>query len=142
MIARAHGNHALLYGGHDPAVCGMGQGGVALWMLGYPDQAVDSVRQGMTLADDLAHPPSVGQALWFAGIVYMMRGDAIAALDLAERLIRLSSEHGLAQYRAVGEHHTRLGTCPVGRARTKGLVNSGSRSAATKPRQRRCWLFS
>jgi tetratricopeptide (TPR) repeat protein len=99
---KRHGTHALLYGGHDPAVCGMGQRGIALWMLGYPDQAADSVRQGMTLADDLAHPPSVGHALWFAGIVYMMRGEVIAALDLAERLIRLSSEHALAQYRAVG----------------------------------------
>jgi predicted ATPase len=79
----------------------MGQGGIALWMLGYPDQAVDRIRQGMTLADDLRYPPSVGHALWFAGIVYMMRGDAITAHDLADRLIRLSSEHGLAQYQAV-----------------------------------------
>jgi class 3 adenylate cyclase/tetratricopeptide (TPR) repeat protein len=99
---QTHGKHALLYGGHDPAVCGMGQGGVALWMLGYPDQAVDRVRQGIALAHELKHPPSVGHALWFAGIVRMMCGDAVAVGDLAERLLRLSSEHSLAQYRAVG----------------------------------------
>ena len=39
---RAHGDHSFLYGGHDPAVCGAGQGALALWMLGYPDKAVES----------------------------------------------------------------------------------------------------
>ena len=97
-----HGNHALLYGGHDPAVCAMGQGGVTLWMLGYPDQAVDMAQRGISLADELKHPPSVGHALWFAGFVYMMRGDTAAALAVGVRLLRLSDEHRLAQYQAVG----------------------------------------
>jgi hypothetical protein len=34
-----HRSPALTYGGHDPAVCGKGQGAVMLWLLGYPDQA-------------------------------------------------------------------------------------------------------
>ena len=99
---KAHGKHALLYGGHDPAVCALGQGGIASWMLGYPDQAAHRVGRGIALADELTHPPSVGHALWFAGIVYMMRGDAVTARTLAERLLRLSGEHSLAQYQAVG----------------------------------------
>ena len=99
---KAHGKHALLYGGHDPAVCALGQGGIASWMLGYPDQAVHRVGRGIALADELTHPPSVGHALWFAGIVYMMRGDAVTARTLAERLLQLSGEHSLAQYQAVG----------------------------------------
>ncbi|MFI4987018.1 MAG: AAA family ATPase [Alphaproteobacteria bacterium] len=99
---KEHGTHALLYGGHDPAVCGTGQGGIALWMLGYPDQAVDSVRQGMDLANDLGHLPSVGHSLWFAGAIHMMRRDGPATLDTGERLVTLGREHGLAQYQAVG----------------------------------------
>jgi class 3 adenylate cyclase/tetratricopeptide (TPR) repeat protein len=99
---KKHGTHALLYGGHDPAVCGMGQGGMALWMLGYPDQAADNVQQGITLANDLAHLPSLGHALWFAGVTHMMREEPAAVLDLAERLIGLSSDRGLVQYQAFG----------------------------------------
>jgi hypothetical protein len=57
---KEHRTHALLYGGHDPAVCGNGHGAIALWMLGYPDQAVDSVRRGIDLANELAHVPSIG----------------------------------------------------------------------------------
>ena len=39
-----HRSHALTYGGHDPAVCGKGQGAVMLWLLGYPDQAAQEAR--------------------------------------------------------------------------------------------------
>ena len=97
-----HGTHALLYGGHDPAVCGVGNHAEALWMLGYPDQAVDKVRQSMALANDLAHMPTVGYALFVAGRVHMMRRDAPTALDIGGRLVALGREHGLAQYQAVG----------------------------------------
>jgi predicted ATPase len=98
----AHGDHAILYGGHDPAVCGTGQGAMALWMLGYPDQAVESGRRSIAIANDLAHPPSVAHALWFTGVAYMMRRDVSAVLGLAEQLVELSRDRGLAQYQAIG----------------------------------------
>ena len=53
-----HGTHALLFGGHDPAVCGTGQAAMALWMLGYPDQAVASAGRAIDFAKDVAHLPS------------------------------------------------------------------------------------
>jgi tetratricopeptide (TPR) repeat protein len=99
---KLHGNHAVLYGGHDPAVCGTGQGALALWMLGYPDQAVESGRRSIVLANDLAHQPSVGHALWFTGVTCMMRRDVPAVLRLAEQLVEVSRERGLAQYQAIG----------------------------------------
>ena len=57
-----HRHHALMYGGHDPGVCGKGQGAVALWALGCPDQAVQSAREGIVLGAGLgsfAEPPSL-----------------------------------------------------------------------------------
>ncbi len=124
-----HGMHALLYGGHDPAVCGTGQAGMALWMLGYPDQAVASVRQGSNLANDLAHLPSIGHSLYFAGVVHMMRGDAAAVLDVGERLIALGREHGLAQYQVLGDGmhgwaRARLGEIEEGLAELRGAINA------------------
>jgi class 3 adenylate cyclase len=97
-----HRHHALVYGGHDPAVCGYGQGAVALWLLGYLDKAARSVRDGLDLAATLSHPPSLGHALMWAGIVHCLRRDVAMALDFGERLIALGNEHSLQLYQAVG----------------------------------------
>src|SRR5882757_2371937 len=97
-----HGRHAVLYGGHDPAACGCGHDAIALGIMGYPDQALASLRRGIAFASDLGHAPSVAHALWLAGFVHMMRRDAPAALETGERLVTLGSEHDFAVYRVAG----------------------------------------
>jgi class 3 adenylate cyclase/predicted ATPase len=97
-----HGRHAALYGGHDPAACGCGHDAIALWIMGYPDRAVVSLRRGIAYARDLGHAPSVAHALWLAGFVHMMRRDAAAALETSERLVALGSAHDFAVYRVAG----------------------------------------
>ena len=34
-----HGNHANIYGGHDPGSCALNFDSMCLWLLGYPDQS-------------------------------------------------------------------------------------------------------
>jgi predicted ATPase len=97
-----HRDHALLYGGHDPAVCGKGQGGVLLWLLGYPNQAMQSAREGMNIAKALGYLPSLAHSLWFAGCVHLLRRDVASVLDCGERLLRLGGEHGLGFYQSIG----------------------------------------
>jgi hypothetical protein len=97
-----HRDHALLYGGHDPAVCGKGQGGILLWLLGYPDQAAQSAREAIALADALGHMPSLAHSVWFAGCIHLMRRDVPSVLDCGERLLRLGDEHRLGFYRWIG----------------------------------------
>ena len=97
-----HRNHALLYGGHDPAVCGKGQGGVLQWLLGYPDQAVQSGQEGITLAEGLGHLPSLAHSLWFAGCIHLLRRDVSSVPDCGERLLVLGGEHGLGFYQSIG----------------------------------------
>jgi predicted ATPase len=92
----------LLYGGHDPGICGKGQGGVALWVLGYPDRAAHSAGEGVSLAEALHHVPSLLHALWFAAAVAHLRRDLATTLNCGERLLALGSEHGLKQYQTVG----------------------------------------
>jgi predicted ATPase len=99
---QSHRAHALLYGGHDPGVCGKALGALSLWMLGYPDQAAQSAREAVVLAESLEHAPSLAHALAFAGLCHQLRRDAAAVLDCGERLVALAGEHRLAQYRAVG----------------------------------------
>ena len=69
-LARAHSEHgidlydsqqhrvlAFLYGGHDPGVCCRDFGALALWLLGYPDQALKRSHDALALAEELSHPP-------------------------------------------------------------------------------------
>jgi class 3 adenylate cyclase/predicted ATPase len=97
-----HGRLAMVYGGHDAAVCAKGHGAIALWMMGYPDRAVASARRGIDLAGALGHPPSVAHALWLAGFLHMMRRDPAAGLQVGERLIALSREHNVTIYPLAG----------------------------------------
>jgi predicted ATPase len=73
-----------------------------LWLLGYPDRAVQEAREGIVLAEGLTHVPSVGHALWFAAMASQLRRDPRAVLDLAERLLAIGSEHGLGQHQSIG----------------------------------------
>jgi tetratricopeptide (TPR) repeat protein len=98
-----HRSHALTYGGHDPGVCACGQGALVSWLLGYPDQAVQSARDGIGLAGALSHIPSVGHSLMLAALTHYLRRDVPMVLDCSERLIALGREHGLAQYQAWGD---------------------------------------
>jgi class 3 adenylate cyclase len=97
-----HRHHALMYAGHDPGVCGRGQGAVSLWALGYPDQAVQTAREGIILAEGLGHVPSLLHALWFAAAVCHLRRDLATARDYSERLLTLGRKHGLENYQTVG----------------------------------------
>ena len=97
-----HGSLAALYGGHDPGVCGLSQAAVLEWLLGYPDRALESSRNALTLAYELAHGESLAWALSMAAIVDQLRGDRAGTGAHAEALIALSAEHGFAQWVAVG----------------------------------------
>src|SRR5206468_1314159 len=45
-----HRSHAFLYGGHDPGVCCLSHAALALWLLGYPDQASRRCQEALALA--------------------------------------------------------------------------------------------
>ena len=70
-----HRQHALLYGGHDPAVCSYAQDAIVLQILGYPERALVQLNQGLMLARELEHPPSTVHALWFGAETNFHRRD-------------------------------------------------------------------
>src|SRR5262249_60054121 len=63
-----HGGHAYLYG-QDPGVGCLAFGALALWLLGYPDRAVERGREAVARAAELGHPTTHPLALYFATIV-------------------------------------------------------------------------
>jgi class 3 adenylate cyclase/predicted ATPase len=95
-----HGRHALTYAGHDPGVCGKGQAAVLLWLMGYPDQALDSGKQALVIAKALGHAPSVAHALLFPARVSVMRRDVEATLLQTAEMAVLAKELELAFYLA------------------------------------------
>jgi len=88
-----HRGHASLYGNHDPGVCFMTHAAWALWLLGYPDRALHSSGDALTLARTLAHPYTLAHALYFAAWVHVQRGETHPARTLADELMALATEH-------------------------------------------------
>jgi class 3 adenylate cyclase/predicted ATPase len=92
---------AVTYG-HDPGVCCRGGAAVALWLLGYPDQALRELHAAHALAREVAHPPTVAFARMLTGIAYQLRRETDAAHEQAEALIALATEQGFALFVAIG----------------------------------------
>jgi predicted ATPase len=96
-----HRAHAVRYG-QDPGVVCRAYVGVTLWYLGYPDQALQRSHEALTLARELAHPVSLGYALFFATWVHQFRQEGHLIQELAEAVITLGAEQGFAVFTASG----------------------------------------
>jgi predicted ATPase len=97
-----HHSLAFLYGGDDPGVCCLCHRAHALWALGYPDKALKSAHDALTLARSLSHPFSQALALIFATILHQFRRERPAAQELADTAITLSTDQGFPYFLAWG----------------------------------------
>ncbi len=97
-----HRAHAFLYGGHDPCVCCLSFAAKSLWMLGYPEQALQRGREALQLALELAHPTSLAHTQLSVSILHQLRRDVSETLELAEALQALAADQGLLFYLAGG----------------------------------------
>ena len=70
--AQQHSALAIEYG-HDPAMSSLIFEAWALWLLGYPEQALRQSQASVTLAHGLAHPFSLVYALSLATVVHEYR---------------------------------------------------------------------
>jgi tetratricopeptide (TPR) repeat protein len=73
-----------------------------LWLLGYPDQAVQAARETVDEASAIGHPVTICIALIWAVSVYHWLGDFQSAEQSIERFIAHANRHSLAPYYAVG----------------------------------------
>ena len=92
---------AFLYG-QDRQVVGLSFTAVALWYLGYPDQALARITEAGTLADELAHPFSLAFALCYAARLHEGRREKVAAQQKADTLVTLCTEQGFPYWWAEG----------------------------------------
>jgi predicted ATPase len=96
-----HGSLAFVYG-QDLAVTCRAWAALTLWLLGYPDQALESIHGALSLARELAHPLSLAYALDWAAMLHRFRREADAAQEHTAAAITLSTERGFAFYLAWG----------------------------------------
>jgi predicted ATPase/DNA-binding winged helix-turn-helix (wHTH) protein len=96
-----HRFHALVSAG-DPGVACLSFIAWTLWFLGYPDQALQSSHQALTLAQALSHPYSLGFALYRAARLHQYRREGQRAFARAEACVSLSTEQGFTYLAAMG----------------------------------------
>ncbi|WP_254564444.1 AAA family ATPase [Oscillatoria sp. HE19RPO] len=84
---------AFLYG-HDPGVAALSLNAWTMWLLGYPDTALELIQEDVTHARILAHPHSLAYALAFAATVHQFRGEIPQLCEFASETLEICQEHG------------------------------------------------
>lgn len=128
-----HKNHVYLYG-HDQGVTAYAILAFALWMLGYPEQALQRLQEGIAIGQKNGHPFSLAYVENFAVLVCQYRRDLPLLWHYSEPLLAVANkqsfqwisaqnriyqgwaltqqgetERGLAQLQAALEFHHTLG---------------------------------
>jgi predicted ATPase/DNA-binding winged helix-turn-helix (wHTH) protein len=89
-----HRASTFLYGDNSGVVC-HSIAAWTLWSLGYPDQGLARGHEALLLAQQSAHPFSLGFALCWATVLHQYRREVQAAQERAEAAIRLATEFPL-----------------------------------------------
>ncbi len=96
-----HRSHAVLYG-LDPGVFCLSRIAWLLCFLGYRDQALEKIRDTLTLAQELSHPFSSTIGLMNTALVHGLRQEGQAAQKWAEAGITLCTEQGFTSFVGLG----------------------------------------
>jgi predicted ATPase/class 3 adenylate cyclase len=81
--------HVLIYG-QDPGVVCLSNASIALWCLGYFDQATARGDEAVSLARELGHPYSLCYSLFFRSLLHMFRRDLDNLEQHSDEIITVS----------------------------------------------------
>jgi predicted ATPase/class 3 adenylate cyclase len=102
--------------GNNPGVAALTTSALTLWMLGFPDRALERANRAVASATELEHPFTLSYALFHSGFLHLWRREPELIRDRAVGVLDVADEHELEIWRA-------LGTCLLGAAKT-GLGRS------------------
>ena len=88
--------------GDDPGLTSLAFLAIALWFVGYPDQALARIRETQALAERLAAPYSLAFAHSFSAWIHVRRGEAAAAEACCDALMAIAAEQGFGFLLAEG----------------------------------------
>jgi class 3 adenylate cyclase/predicted ATPase len=113
-LARTHLEHAMslyrqqryapsaYFFGHHPVVQNLGTLAWVLWVLGYPERAVQRCDEALTFAQGLSHPFSLAFAIAEKVHLHQLRRETHIVQEQAETLLTVSTEHGFPLRAAIG----------------------------------------
>jgi hypothetical protein len=96
--------------GNNPGVACFTTSAFVLWLLGYPDRALERADEAVALATELEHPFTLAYALFHSGFLHMWRREPERARDRALGVLQVVEDHEFQIWRAIG-------TCLLGAAR-------------------------
>ena len=88
--------------GSHPHVISQGYLAIALYCLGFPDQALTQSTAAIAEARTLAHPPSLAASLAMGARLLSFDGDTARLDERAGQLIAVAAEQGFPLYSALG----------------------------------------
>lgn len=112
--------------GNNPGVASMTVSAMILYMLGYPDRALQRASDAVDLAQRLNHPFSMAYALFHAGFLHLWRREPELILVPAQAVLDIAKEYGFQVWGAVaaclqgaglaGTGHTAHGLAQINQA--------------------------
>ena len=84
--------------GQDLGILALVYDAMALWVLGYPQQALERSCRALRLAEDVAQPWAQAMALGYAAVMCVWRGERQAAFERAEATIKLATEQDVSAW--------------------------------------------
>jgi predicted ATPase len=89
-------------GGNDPRVACYTTSAFALWLLGYPDRAVERANAALAQAAEVGHPFTLAYARFHSALLHLWRRDFDTVLDRVGGLLEIADEHGFQIWKAAG----------------------------------------
>lgn len=132
-----HRAQVSIYGGHDTGVCSRNHLAMTRWLLGYPDRALEALREALELEGRLAHPMTTVVVLNFAPWLHLLRGEHAACREYAQRLVALATAQGAPTY--VAEGAAILAGLDVLADRTRSRLNELHRVLISVQESRTVW---
>jgi class 3 adenylate cyclase/DNA-binding winged helix-turn-helix (wHTH) protein/tetratricopeptide (TPR) repeat protein len=84
--------------GTDSGVACLSRLAWTLWLLGYPEQALERNREALALAQGVSHAYSLAFALHFAGLLHQCRREVQVVQERADAEMALSSAQGFVEW--------------------------------------------
>ena len=126
-------HRALAYRfGEDLGVACLAHAALALWVLGYADQALHRIQEALALGQALLHPHSLALALLLATWYHHSHREGQTALEQAPAGIELAQEHGFPHILSPVHGLVRLGHGQTGSDRREGIAQMRQSLAALR----------
>lgn len=111
-----HGSPLSSLTPQDPGIACLSLLACGLWLLGYPDQAVQRMEDALALARRLESPFSLAYCYTYAATAYELWRELARSAEYSRAAMQISTEHGFDVLRCAGTLHLGIAKGALGEA--------------------------